>query len=89
MAVGSRNHDSVGVYPGDAEVAAEVDEVERTQRAGELDEVHLARAADEDRDVVDLGAVEVEPEVGDGVVGLALRAGEPLALTRCFQPAAL
>ena len=46
-----------------------MDEVEGTKRAGDLNEVHRARGADEDGDIVNLGAVEVQPEVGDGVVG--------------------
>jgi hypothetical protein len=38
---------------GDDEVAAEVKQVERTQRAGDLDQVHAAWRTDERGDVVD------------------------------------
>lgn len=56
-------------------MSAEVDEVERAQDAGDLDEVHVARGADEDGDVVDFGTVEVQPEVGDWVSGLGACGG--------------
>ncbi len=66
---GGGDHDGAGVDFGDAEVAAEVDEVERAQVAGDLDDVHVAGGAGEDGDAVDVGAGEVQPEVGDGVCG--------------------
>ena len=52
-------------------MATEVDEVERAEGSGDLDEVHVAGGADEDGDVVDLGSVEVQPEVGHGGTGLS------------------
>lgn len=49
-------------------MAAEVDEVERAECAGDLDDGHLAWAADEDGDVIDLAVDEVEPEVCEGLL---------------------
>lgn len=54
------DHDGVGVDFGDAEVSAEVEKVQRAEHAGDLDDVHVARGADEYGDVVDLGSVEVD-----------------------------
>src|ERR1700722_8110986 len=69
-AVGGGDHDGVGVDAGDAEVAAEMDEVEGAEFAGDVDDAHVAGGAGEDGDAVDVGADEVQPEVGDGAVGL-------------------
>ena len=69
-AVGSRNHDCVWIDLRDSEVAAEMNQIKRTERSGDLDQVHIARGTNEDGDIVDLGTVEVQPEIGDGVVGL-------------------
>jgi hypothetical protein len=51
-------------------VAAEVDEVEGAEFAGNLDDAHIARGAGEDGHAGDIGTGEAEPEVGDGGVGL-------------------
>ena len=56
-------------------MSAQVEEVEGAEQAGDLDEVHIARGADEDGDVVDLGSVKVKPHVGDGVDGLCAGGG--------------
>ena len=89
MAVGGGDHDGVGVDLGDAEVAAEVNEVEGAEVAGDLNDAHVARGAGEDGNAIDVGAGEMQPEVGDGGAGLCGVGGFWLALTRCFQPAAL
>jgi len=52
-------------------VAAEVDEVQRAEGSGDLDEVHVAGCADQDGDVVDFSSVVVQPEVGHGSAGLS------------------
>ena len=70
FAVGGGDHDGVGIDFGDAEVAAEVDEVEGAEFAGDLNDVHVLAGAGEDGDAGDVGAGEVKPEVGDGGVGL-------------------
>ena len=70
FAVGGWDHDGVGVDLGDAKVATEVNQIERTERSRDLDEIHVPRGADEDGDVVNLGAIEVQPEVSDRVMGL-------------------
>lgn len=62
------DHDGVGVYFGDAEVAAEVEEIEGAELAGDFDDGHFARGAEEDGEVVYVGSVEVHPEVGEGLV---------------------
>ena len=83
------DHDGVGVDLGDAKVAAEVDQVEGAEVAGDLDQIHVAGGADQDSDVVDVGAGEVQPEVGEGAAGLGgVGRAKALPLTRCFQPAA-
>jgi hypothetical protein len=64
------NHDGVGVDFWNAEVAAEVDQIERTQLTGDVNDAHVTGGAGEHGDAVDVGAGEVEPEVGDGAVGL-------------------
>ena len=56
-------------------MSAEVKKVQGAEGAGDLDKVHVAGAADEDGDVVDLGTVEVEPEVGDRFRGLCAHRG--------------
>src|SRR5271154_4720071 len=53
LAVGGGDHYGVGIDLGDAEVAAEVDEVERAQVAGHLDQVHIPGGADQNGDVID------------------------------------
>jgi len=70
LAVGGGDHYGVGVDPRDAEVAAEMDEVEGAEFAADLDDAHVARGAGEDGDAGDVRAGEAEPEVGDGGVGL-------------------
>jgi hypothetical protein len=74
-AFGCGDHDGVGIDFRDSEVSAEVEEVEGAEGTGDLDEIHVAGAADEYGYVVDLGAVEVEPEVGDGFWGLRAHCG--------------
>jgi hypothetical protein len=71
------DHDGAGVDFGNAEVAAEMDQVERAEGTGDFDSGHLAGAAEEDGDVVDLTVLEVEPEVGEGLLrcGAILRRG--------------
>jgi hypothetical protein len=70
FAVGGGDHDGIGVDPGDAEMSAEVDEVERAQLAGDLNDAHVAGGAGENGDAGDVRAVEVKPQVGDSGVGL-------------------
>src|ERR1700678_2211823 len=77
LAGGSGNHDGVGVNLGNAEVAAEVDEVEGAKFAGDLDDAHIARGAGEHCDAGDVGASEVKPKVGDRRMGLG-RVGRSL-----------
>lgn len=69
------DHDGVWVDFGDAEVAAEVEQVEGADGAGDFDEVHGAGAAEQDGDVADFGAFEVEPEIGEGAVRLGILRG--------------
>ena len=63
--VGGRNHDGVGVDMGDTEVAAEMDEVEWAEFAGDVNDAHVARRASEDGDTVDIRTDEVEPKISD------------------------
>jgi len=51
-------------------VAAEMDEVEGAEFAGDLNDAHVAGGAGEDGDAGDVRAGETKPEVGDGGVGL-------------------
>ena len=70
MAIGSRNHDGVGIHFRDAEVAAKVDQVEWPEFTGDLDDAHVAGRAAENGYAGDVGACKVQPEIGDGVAGL-------------------
>ena len=70
FAVGCGDHDGVGIDLGDAEVAAEMNKIERAKFAGDLDDAHVAGGTGEDRDSSDVRTGEAEPEVGDGGVGL-------------------
>jgi len=63
-------HNRIGVDFGDTEVAAEVNQVKRTEFAGDLDNAHIAGRAREDGDASDVGTSKVQPEVGDCVVRL-------------------
>ncbi len=67
------HHYGVGIHFGDAEMAAEVKEIQRAQQAGYLDDVHVALRADEDGNIVDFSSVEVKPHVRNRFCGL--RAG--------------
>jgi hypothetical protein len=64
------NHDGVGINFWDAEVSAEMNEVEGPEFAGDLDDAHVAGRAGEHGNAGDVRAGEVQPEVGDGVAGL-------------------
>ena len=57
--VGGGDHDGVGVDFGDAEVAAEMNEVEGAEFAGDLDDAHVTGGAGEDGDAGDVGPGEV------------------------------
>ncbi len=59
------DHDGVGVDFGNAQVAGEVEQIEGADGAGDLDNVHAARAAEHNGKVADFGAFVVEPEIGE------------------------
>ena len=87
-AVRRGNHDCVGVDFGDAEVPAQVNQIQGSQIAGYLHQVHVAGAANEDGHVVDIGTdTKCSQTSVIAVWGWASLAGVWLPLTRCFQPA--
>src|ERR1700748_206141 len=83
-AVGSRNHNSVWVDLRDTEVAAEMDQVERAQLAGDLNDAHVVWGAGENGNASDVWAGEVQPEVGDSGVGLGSIGGRLVGVDQVF-----
>jgi hypothetical protein len=87
-AVGGWDHDGVGVDVGDAEVAAEMDEVEGAEFAGDVDDAHVAGARVRTVTPSMSGPVKWSQRSVTVLWGWAVLAAVWLALTRCFQPAA-
>ena len=57
--VGVRHHHGARIYFGNPEVAAEMDQIQRTQIAGDFDHVDIAGAARENGEAVNVRAGEV------------------------------
>lgn len=84
FAIGGGDHDGVGVDAGDAEVAAEVDEVEGAEFTGDLDDAHVAGSAGEDGDAGNVWTVEAQPQIRDGGVGLGSVGGGLVSVDQVF-----
>lgn len=63
VAVRNRNEDST-FDPGDTEMSREMEEVERTDRSRDCNEVEMILAGKENRDVSDNAILVADPEIG-------------------------